>query len=78
MTKITGTSLGDQYAFLIVYHSIRLRMRNVSENVVVKIKAHILCSITFLENLAFCKIIRKNTAQLYRPHDKGARSLRTG
>jgi Flp pilus assembly CpaF family ATPase len=53
-------------------------MRNVSKKVVVKTKAHILRYITFLSNRAGYKIIRKIMAQLDRPHDNGARSLRAG
>ena len=35
-------------------------MRNVSDEVVEKIKAHILCSITFLENRTVCEMMSKN------------------
>jgi hypothetical protein len=43
---MTGTLHEAQYTFMIVCHWI-LRMRNVSDKIVDKIKTHILCSITF-------------------------------
>jgi len=44
---MTGTLGEDQYTFLIISRSILLRMRNISEKVVGKIKMHILTSVTF-------------------------------
>ena len=39
-----GTLHGDQYIFLIISVSVLLRMRNVSDKIVEKIKTHILYS----------------------------------
>ena len=52
--KNNGYSTKDQRTFLIKSRSIILRMRNVSERVVEKMKTHILCSII----LFFSKIVR--------------------
>jgi HKD family nuclease len=64
-----GTLHEDRYTIFITSRSVLLRMRNVSEIVVEKIKTHILCSITFFfsENCAFYEIMWKNSAQLGRP-----------
>jgi hypothetical protein len=40
---MTGTLLEEQYTFFILFCSFLLRMRNVSEKFVEKIKTHILC-----------------------------------
>jgi len=56
--------------FLIISRSIFLRMRNVSDKVVEKIKTHILCSITFFfspENRAVYEIMWKNIVERGRP-----------
>jgi len=37
---------------------------------VVKIKTHVLCSITFVKIIAVYEILWKNIAQPYRPHTK--------
>jgi hypothetical protein len=42
-----GTLHEDLNTFMTIYRSILVRMRNVSDNVVEKIKTHILCSVTF-------------------------------
>jgi len=39
----------DEDMFLIISCSFTLRMKNVSDEVVEKIKTHVLCSITFFE-----------------------------
>jgi len=44
-------------------HSFLVRMRNVSENIVEKIKAHILCLISFFGNRAVYEIMWKNNVQ---------------
>jgi len=44
MTKIIGTSREDRYTFLIISRSVLLRMRNMSDKFVEKIKTHILCA----------------------------------
>ena len=43
---MAGTSHEDVCTFMITYRPILIRMRNVSEKVVEKIKTHILCSVT--------------------------------
>jgi len=48
--KIKGTLHEDRY-FLVTYHSFLLRMRNVSYEVVEKIKTHILCSVTLFRKI---------------------------
>ena len=53
----------DQYTFFIS-RSFLLRMRNISEKVLEKIKTRILCSVTFFsENYAFYEIMSKNIVQ---------------
>ena len=41
----------DQYTFLIISHSVLLRMRNASDRIIEKMKTHILCSITSFQKL---------------------------
>ena len=55
--------------FLIISRSIILRPRNVSDKFVQKIKAHILCSVTFFpsENRTVYETMWKNIAQPDRP-----------
>jgi hypothetical protein len=52
LIRIAGTLHEYQYTFLIISHSVLLRMRNVSEKIVEKIKMHILYLVTLvlLEN----------------------------
>jgi hypothetical protein len=57
----------DQYTFSIICHSIILRMRNVSDKVVEKIKTHVLCSLTLFQNRAVYEITWKNIVELDRP-----------
>jgi len=45
--KNNGTLNEDHYTFLIISRWIIRRMRNFSDKFVVKIKTHILCSVTF-------------------------------
>jgi hypothetical protein len=47
--------------------SILLRMRNISDKVVQKIKIHILCSLTVSENGTGYEIMWKNTVEPDRP-----------
>ena len=47
LTRITGTSREDPCTLGIVSRSILLRIRNVSDKVVQKIKTHIQCPIIF-------------------------------
>ena len=51
LTRITGTLQEDQYTFWSISHSVLLRMRNVSDEILEKIKTQILCSITFSQKL---------------------------
>jgi len=55
-----STSHEDQYTFMIMSHSLLLKIKNVVE----KIKTHILCSVTFiLKNHAFYEIMWKNIVE---------------
>jgi hypothetical protein len=47
LTRITGTLHEDVFTFMTMSRWLLLRMRNVSNKVVEKIKTHILCSVTF-------------------------------
>jgi len=40
-----GSLLEDQSKFFITFRSVLLRMRNISDKVIEKIKTHILCSV---------------------------------
>jgi hypothetical protein len=53
--------------FSIVSRSVLPKMRNVSENVLEKIEAHISYSIPFFQKRAFCEIMRKIILQPVRP-----------
>ena len=56
---------------MIISSAILLEMRNVSDKIVEKMKAHILCSITFFfENYAFYEAIWKDIVERDRPHMK--------
>jgi len=48
LTRITGTSSEEPCTFTIISRSILLRMRNVLDKFVEKIKTYILCSVTFI------------------------------
>ena len=52
---------------MIISRSIRLRMRSVSDKIVLTIKTHILCSLKFFENRAVYEIRWKHTVQWGRP-----------
>jgi hypothetical protein len=55
-----STSHEDKYTFMIMSHSLLLKMKNIIE----KIKTHILCSITFiLKNCAIYEIMWKNIVE---------------
>jgi hypothetical protein len=45
VTRITGTLHEDQYTFVTISRSVLLKMRNVSDKIVEKFKAHILRSL---------------------------------
>jgi hypothetical protein len=63
MTRITGTLHEDVCTFIIAFRWSLLRMRNVSDKVVEKIKPHVLCSVSFSETRAICDIISAFTRQ---------------
>jgi hypothetical protein len=68
LTRIMSTLLQDQYTFLIISCSVLLRMRNVSEKFVEKIKTLILYPISFFfENRAVYGVIWKNIVERGRP-----------
>jgi hypothetical protein len=50
MARITGTLHEDLCKFMVIYRWILLRMRNILDNTLTKIKTYILCSISFSEN----------------------------
>jgi len=52
LTRVTGTAHEDLCKFMIIFRSVLLRMRNISDKVVDKIRAHILGSIFFFESRA--------------------------
>jgi hypothetical protein len=65
---MNGTLHEAQYTFLITSTSVVVRMRNVLDKFVEKIKPHILHSITFVfENRGVYEIIWKNTVQPSKP-----------
>jgi len=49
MSRIAGTLHEDRYIFCITSRSFHLKMRNVSDKTVEKIKTHILYSVTFFK-----------------------------
>jgi hypothetical protein len=65
--KNNGYLHEDLCTFMIISRSVLLRIRNVSEKVVQKIKTHILCSITFSEYRAVCEIMWKIMIEPDRP-----------
>ena len=48
LTTVTGTLHEDVFAFLTISRWILLRIRNISDRILVKIRTHVLYSITFL------------------------------
>jgi hypothetical protein len=60
MTRITCNLHEDKYSFLIISHSVLLRLRNVSVKILKKIETHILHSTTLFENHAFYEIMWQN------------------
>ena len=53
LTRMTGTLLEKQNTFMITSLSIFLRMRNISDRFVEKIKTHIFCSVTLFRKSSF-------------------------
>jgi hypothetical protein len=68
-TKITGTLHEDQYTFLIVFRTVLLRMRNISDKNWRENQTHIthIFNNDFPENRAIYGIKWKNVVQLDRP-----------
>ena len=68
MPRITGISHEGQYTFLIIFYTV-LRMRNVGDKTVEKVKTHILFPkiYIFFLNRAIYEIILKNIGELDRP-----------
>jgi len=52
---------------MIISRSLLLRMRNITDKIIEKIKAHILCPITAFENRAVYDIMWKNMVEPGRP-----------
>jgi hypothetical protein len=65
-TKTMNNLHKDQYTCLIISHSALLRMRNVSEKFVEKIKTHFICH-NFFRSRAFYEMMWKNIAESGRP-----------
>ena len=66
-TRTTGTLNKDQCKFVIIFRSILLKMRNVSNKVKEKIKTHFLFSVTIFENHAVYEIMWINIVEPERP-----------
>ena len=68
LTTMTGTLRDGQHTFSIIFRSILLRMKNISDKIVEKLKAHILCSVIFFfENYTVYEITWKNVVEPGRP-----------
>jgi len=67
MTRTTGSLHEDQNTFYIVSRSFLLRIRNVSEAVVEKIKTHYKFNNLFSENRVFYGMTWKQFVELNRP-----------
>jgi len=64
LTKIMGTLHEGQYTVLIIYCSVRLRMRNIWDTISRENQKNILFSkVFFFENITVYEIKRKNTAE---------------
>jgi len=66
MTRITGT-LHDDISLCMMCGPVLLRMRNVSDKIVEKIKTHLLCSMTLFDNRTVNEIMWKNIVEPDRP-----------
>jgi hypothetical protein len=67
VTKITGTLHEDLCTFVMIYRTILLRMRNVLNRIVEKIKTHCMFYNFFSENRAFYEIMWKSMIEPDRP-----------
>jgi hypothetical protein len=63
VTSITGALHEAPCTFMIISRSILLRMRNISDKLVQKMKTHILYSVNFSGNCAVCDIMWKNVVR---------------
>jgi hypothetical protein len=63
VTRITGTLHEDLYTFMKISYWILLRMRNVSDKFVEKIKTHITCSKRLSKICAIYDIMWKNKTE---------------
>ena len=66
-TRIKGTLREDQYTFSIISRSFLLRMRKCFRQNLQRISKHILCSVTFSENLALYEIMWTHFVQRSSP-----------
>ena len=76
-----GTVQERVFIFMILSHSFLLRIMKISDQVVAKIKTHILCSIPFSENCAIYEIMWKNIVESDGPQmtiEYGACALHVG
>ena len=67
MTWLTGTLYGGRYTFLIIYRSVLLSMRNVSDKSCKENQNIHLCSIIFSRKYCFYEIMWKNITEPDRP-----------
>jgi hypothetical protein len=65
--RITDTSHEEVFTFMTIFRWPLLRIRNISDKVVEKIRIHVLCSITFSRNSAVYEIISRNMVESERP-----------
>jgi len=65
---ITVTLCEDQYIFMTKSRPAILRLRNVLDKFVEKIKTYILCSTTFPENRDFYEVVWKTILEQDRPY----------
>ena len=56
----------DQYAFMITYRSVLLRMKNISDKCRENQNTHFIFKFFFFENHPFCEIMWKNTVEIGR------------
>jgi len=66
MTRVTGTLHITLCSVVIISRSALLRMKNVSDKIIEKIKTHTLCLMIFFESRAFYEVMGKNIVELDR------------
>jgi hypothetical protein len=57
---MAGTVHEDHWTCLFISRSVRLRIKNISDRIVEKIKTHFLSSVTFFRKFVFYEIMCKN------------------